>query len=68
MKDLGMMELYVFSKPDEEIDTQYGRIPYREFLEKERDRIGGAPGREAEIHWKHGKCALIVNRVAVGGD
>ena len=59
-----MMQLYVFSNPDEIIDTQYGHIDYLEWLQKERDRITADPDRQAEITWKARKCALIVNRVA----
>lgn len=33
-----IIELLVFDKPDKMIDTQYGRISYLDWLEKEKNR------------------------------
>jgi len=61
-----MMQLYGNAPVDEEIVSQYGRIPYLRWLELERQRIEGGEGRVAEVvKSKDGKVAgLRVNKVA----
>lgn len=50
-------------KPTEMIESQYGYISAREYLQKERIRIGSDPSRLAEVRKssKTGKIALFVN-------
>ena len=55
-----MMILYDAEKKGKFIDSQYGNIPWPEYLEKESKRIGKQPNRIVEIK---GGC-LYVNRVA----
>ena len=53
---------------DKKIKTQYGRIEYLEWLQRERERIEGHDGRVAVIRMSHNKCALYVNQVADDGE
>ena len=38
-----------FSSPNETIDSAHGRIPYRKWCEKERDRINAHGGDRVKI-------------------
>lgn len=60
-----MKQLYVWGSPTEMIDSQYGKISYKDWLHKEADRINADPARKAEVKArKHdGKMCLLVNKV-----
>lgn len=59
-----MIELYLYSKKDEPIDSpRYGVIPYFEWLHREKDFIQSAPGRTAEVREYGNEAALFVNDV-----
>lgn len=45
----GLIQLYVPSSPNEEINSQYGNIPYYKFLKFEQERINKSSMREAVI-------------------
>jgi len=53
-----MIQLYLFHKPDRIIDTQYGSIPYLDWLRKEKERIEKGVGNH-----KGGEVALFANEV-----
>ena len=55
-----MIILYGPEKKGKFIDSQYGNIPWSDYLEKEAKRIGSQPNRIVEV--KNG--CLYVNRVA----
>lgn len=57
-----MVRLYKWSRLNEVIDTQYGRITVKEWLEREKDRITSDPSRQAEVRISGGIGTLIVDR------
>lgn len=59
-----MSQLYNWSDPNEKVDTQWGIITVREWLDKEANRINSDPKRRAEVLKKAGKLALFVDKVA----
>ena len=54
-----------WADPCEMVDTEYGMICMKRWLEKEKERIEKAKGRKAEIksYGKKGRLALFVNEV-----
>lgn len=67
-EQFGLFPLYEFSPSEEMLDTQYGRIGYQEWLEKEKKRIECNPLRRAAIvRLSNNKnmLALFVNAPAV---
>ena len=60
----GLIQLYNWSPGHEVIQSQYGTMPYLEWLRREKARIERAPGRVAKIITSGGRCALFVNDVA----
>lgn len=61
MTRMKMMQLYLWSKPGEMIDTQYGRVSVREWMVREELRITADPTRQAEIRYTHDRMALFVD-------
>ena len=58
-----MIQLYHYGFPTDNISTQYGKIAYFEWLQRERDRIEKDKSRKAEIVYWGNKVALFVNEV-----
>ena len=57
--------------PTEQLDSQYGRVHYLDWCEKERDRINPGRGRGQKlviVHDKKGRVALDVARPGVRGQ
>ena len=59
-----MMQLYEWSDDDEIIESQYGTITCREWIEHEFNRIVSDTNRVAEVREKGHKVTLFVNQVA----
>lgn len=58
-------QLYSYRKPNSMIDSQYGKIPYYEWLAREKERIEKDPTRIVELRTiVSGRVALFVNLVA----
>ena len=62
-----MTELLVWTSETYKIETVKGRIPYRDWLQQEKDRITSDPTRIAEIREKVGlngtEISLWVNKI-----
>jgi len=59
-----MIQLTIEQEPDYPMDTQYGTITYKKWIELEEKRIKQNPTRITEIRKKKGKLSLWVNKVA----
>lgn len=57
-----MVQLTEYCDPTEWITSQYGKIVWRNYLQKEKERIEKSPGRVVEI--RRG-CATSANRYAL---
>lgn len=57
-----MVILYKWSRPNEVMDTQYGRITVSEWLRREKYRITDDPTRQAVIANKGNLCTLMVDK------
>lgn len=62
-KAVDMVEIYRAAPDGEIIDTQYGKIPYKKFLELEKARIEKHPNREVRVVSAFGKSFLIANKI-----
>jgi len=56
-----MVRLYKWSRLDEVMDTQYGRITIYEWLRREESRIKSDPSREAIVTHRGGLGTLLVD-------
>ena len=61
--DHDLVQLYKWSDPKEVLKTQYGRIPVREWLAREEQRIVSDPTRTAEVVEHCGLMSLFVDPV-----
>jgi hypothetical protein len=61
-----LYHITVASKPDELIETTRGQIPYRQWLEEERDRIIKKSGWPVDIYenTNTGEISLVHLRIA----
>lgn len=57
-----MVMLYDWSRFDEVMDTQYGRITVEEWLRREKDRIESDSSRKAVIQKSGYLISLIVDK------
>ena len=60
---VSLMQLTDWSPSNEMIDTQYGRITIKEWLDKEKERITSDSTRRAEIFSRGNYLALYVDGV-----
>ena len=60
-----MIMLYDYRPKDWLIETQYGTVSYKRWLEEEKKRIGADPDRRAVVEktWDGKLVALFVNEV-----
>jgi hypothetical protein len=58
-----MIQLTIFDDPNKIIKTQYGSIPFCEWLGKEKTRIERDPKRKAKIIQRRMGLALFVNKI-----
>jgi len=58
-----MVKMTNFENPNRIIDTQYGCVPFAEWVAKEMVRIQGGPDRKAEIRTSIKGIALYVNKI-----
>jgi len=58
-----MTQLTIFDDPNKMIKTQYGSIPFAEWLGKEKTRIEGGLERKAQIKISRKGIALFANQV-----
>jgi hypothetical protein len=75
-EDMGLKEILIFDEGHKKMSTQYGYIPHRLWLEKEKERIESDPTRQASLvkkvvldkynRWVT-KYALFVNPIAFEG-
>jgi hypothetical protein len=59
-----LMQLYEYGLADEVLDTQYGHISRKAWLQKEKQRIERDKSRVAEIVYLSNAVGLFVNKVA----
>jgi len=58
-----MTQLTIFDDPNKMIKTQYGSIPFAEWLGKEKTRIEVDPERKAQIIISRIGIALFANSI-----
>lgn len=63
-RELGLMQLYSWSNADDMIQSQYGHIKIKEWLEREQARIAADASRQAVVVTHGHRMTLYVNDTA----